>query len=80
MPYDPNFPPDHQQLDAAPFRDQYNALKALNDGLQVTVDSQQTQITALQSQVDGQQTQMVNMNGSIADLQDAVAALQGRCP
>lgn len=27
MPYDPNFPPDHQPLNAAPFRDQFNALQ-----------------------------------------------------
>jgi hypothetical protein len=33
MPFDPNFPPDHQELDAAPFRDQFNALKALNDAV-----------------------------------------------
>lgn len=26
MPFDPNFPPDHQPLNAAPFRDQFNGL------------------------------------------------------
>ena len=44
MAYDPNFPPDHQDLNAAPFRNQYNALKAL-------IDAQQAQIAALQAQV-----------------------------
>ncbi len=44
MPYDPNFPPDHQDLNAAPFRNQYNALKALND-------AQAAQITALTARV-----------------------------
>ena len=29
MPFDPNFPPDQQPLNAAPFRDQYNALNDL---------------------------------------------------
>jgi hypothetical protein len=66
-----------QTVDAAEMRGQLNALKALNDGLQATVDSQQTQITGLQAQVDAQQTQMVNMNSAIADLQDVVSALQG---
>jgi hypothetical protein len=27
MPYDPNFPPDHQPLNAAPFREQFQGLK-----------------------------------------------------
>lgn len=26
MPFDPNFPPDHQDLDGQPFRDQFNGL------------------------------------------------------
>ena len=26
MPFDPDFPPDHQELNAAPFRDQFNGL------------------------------------------------------
>ncbi len=34
MPYDANWPPDHAELDGAPFRDQFNGLKALIDGLQ----------------------------------------------
>ena len=37
MPFDPNFPPDHQELDAAPFRDQFNAL---NDSLNQLPGSQ----------------------------------------
>jgi hypothetical protein len=43
MPYDPNFPPDHQPLNGAPFRDQFNALKAL-------VDAQSAQLAAWQAQ------------------------------
>jgi TolA-binding protein len=63
MAYDPNFPPDHQALAAAPWRDQFNGLKALIDAQQATIDSQQSQIGS--------------MNSSIAELQDAVNALQG---
>jgi hypothetical protein len=33
MPYDPNFPPDHQDLNAAPFRNQFAGLKALIDAV-----------------------------------------------
>ncbi len=44
MAYDPNFPPDHQTLNAAPFRDQFNGLKAI-------IDAQQNQIVALQQQL-----------------------------
>ncbi len=29
MPYDPNFPPDHQALNAAPFRNQFQGLNDL---------------------------------------------------
>ncbi len=29
MPFDTNFPPDHQPLNAAPFRDQFNGLNDL---------------------------------------------------
>jgi len=45
MPYDPNFPPNHQALAAAPWRDQFNALKAL-------YDAQQVQIAAMQARWD----------------------------
>ncbi len=44
MAYDPNFPPDHQTLNAAPFRDQFNGLKAI-------IDAQQNQIVTLQQQL-----------------------------
>jgi len=32
MPYDSNFPPDHQPLNAAPWRDQFNGLADLIGG------------------------------------------------
>ena len=44
MPYDPNFPPDHQALNAAPFRAQFNGLAEL-------VTAMQDQVTALQMQL-----------------------------
>ena len=47
MPYDPNFPPDHQPLNAAPWREQFNGLKAL-------IDAQQQQLAAQQAQLDAQ--------------------------
>ncbi len=46
MPYDPDFPPDHQPLNGAPFRDQFNALKA-------QIDTQAAQIADLQAQLAG---------------------------
>ena len=48
MPYDPNFPPDHQALVAAPFRDQFNGLKAL-------IDAQAAQLADLQAAQAAQQ-------------------------
>ena len=62
MAYDPNFPADHQELDAAPFRDQYNALKAL-------IDAQQTQIATLQSNLD-------DLSLEAGDSAAAITALQ----
>ena len=47
MPYDPNFPPDHQALAGAPWRNQFQGLKAL-------IDAQAAQIAAQQQQLDAQ--------------------------
>lgn len=33
MPFDPNFPPTNAELESAPFRNQFNALKALIEAL-----------------------------------------------
>ena len=38
MAYDPNFPPDHQALNGAPFRNQFQGLKALIDARAHRVD------------------------------------------
>jgi uncharacterized coiled-coil protein SlyX len=87
MGFDPNIPTELTLTDAAQMRGQLNALKSLIDGLQAqvtaqqaTIDSQQTQITAQQATIDGLNLQCGDMNTSIADLQDRVTALEGRCP
>ena len=49
MPYNPNFPPDHQALAAAPWRDQFNGLKALIDAQAALIADQQIQIAGLQA-------------------------------
>ena len=46
MPYDPNFPPDHQPLNGAPFRDQFNGLKDLVDALTAQVADLNSQLAA----------------------------------
>ena len=38
MAYDPNYPPDHVLIKAVDFRNQFNALKALIDAQQATID------------------------------------------
>jgi hypothetical protein len=63
MAYDPNLPANHAPVVSAELRSQFAGLKAL-------IDAQQTRL-------DDQQSQIVTMNSAIADLQDAVNALQG---
>jgi hypothetical protein len=54
MSYDPNFPPDHQPLNAAPWRDQFNGLKDLIDAQSAQISALQTQTAAQQQQLDAQ--------------------------
>ena len=49
MAFNPNFPPDHQDLNAAPFRDQFNALKALNDAQAAQIAALTARVQALES-------------------------------
>ena len=63
MPFNPNFPPDHQELDGGPFRDQFNALKALND-------AQAAQIAALTARVQALESGKASMD----DVNAAIAA------
>jgi len=75
MPYDPNFPPDNQPLNAAPFRDQNNALKALNDAQQTkwdTLAAQLANITPLNMTVSDPPT--VNEVQSLVYQMDAILA------
>ena len=51
MPFDPNWPPYNAELDSAPFRDQFNALKALIDGLESRVTALEAQVASLVAQV-----------------------------
>ena len=44
MPFDTNWPPDHAELDGAPFRDQFNGLKDL-------LDAQAARIAALEARL-----------------------------
>ena len=46
MPYDPNFPPDHQALAGVPWRNQFQGLKALIDAQAAQISAQQTQLNA----------------------------------
>ena len=40
MPFDPTWPPQNAEIESAPFRNQFNSLKALIDALQSQVDAQ----------------------------------------
>jgi type II secretory pathway pseudopilin PulG len=40
MPFDPNWPPTNAEVESAPFRNQFNSLKALIDDLQSQVAAQ----------------------------------------
>ena len=57
MSFDPNIPAEHTDLDAAEMRAQFNALKALIDGLRNDLTSLSSIVTVLQSQVNFLQTQ-----------------------
>jgi phage I-like protein len=70
MAFDPTFPADHSELDGGPYRDQFNALKAL-------IDAQQAQISDLQSNLNDLSLQGGDNAAAITALQAAVAALQG---
>ena len=66
MPFDSNLPVDHSQIVAAELRDQFNALKALND-------AQTAQITTLTAQVAALQTTL-NAKPSMDDVNAAITA------
>ena len=53
MPFDPAWPPHNAELESEPFRNQFNALKALSDAQAVTLAAQAAEIAMLQGQVAG---------------------------
>ena len=89
MPYDPNFPPDNQPLNAAPFRDQYNALKVLHDAQQVqiaamqarwdTLAAQLADITPLEIMVSDPPTQN-DVQSIVYQANAMLAAIKAACP
>ncbi len=89
MPYDPNFPPDHQDLNAAPFRNQYNALKALNDAQAAQIAALTARVQSLESgkpSMDDVNAAIVanssancEQHGYFDDLIPPTRPLKGRC-
>ena len=61
MAFDPTWPPQNAEVDSAPFRNQFNSLKAL-------IDAQATQITDLQTQVAALQARFTAMDNIFATL------------
>ena len=53
MQFDPTWPPTGAELVAAPFRNQFNALKELHDYLQSQLNAMQPQLNALAAQIAG---------------------------
>ena len=49
MPFDPNFPPTNAEIESAPFRNQFNALKGLTDDLAAQANSFQAELDGLPS-------------------------------
>ena len=58
MPYDPNWPPTNAELLSAPFREQFQGLKAL-------IDAQAVQIAALIAQVNALAFSQVPIGGVV---------------
>ncbi|MEI7731130.1 MAG: hypothetical protein WCO56_16250 [Verrucomicrobiota bacterium] len=51
MPFDPNKPVEHTEIDAAELRAQFNALKALDDDKSARIAALEAQVAALQASV-----------------------------
>ena len=73
MAFNPNLPIDDSPLDAAEMRGQLNALKALNDAQQTTINSQAAQIAALQTALNAKPS-MDDVNAAIVN---CIAAKMG---
>jgi hypothetical protein len=64
MAFNPNLPAAHAPIVSQELRDQFNALKALIDAQQVTIDAQAAQIIALTQQLANRPT-MDDVNAAI---------------
>ena len=51
MAYDPNWPPTNAELESAPFREQFQGLKALIDAQALQLATMQALITSLAAQL-----------------------------
>ena len=62
MAFDPNWPPTNAEVESAPFRNQFNSLKALNDAQAAQIAVLQTQLAAHQARWDALDNQLYTMN------------------
>lgn len=69
MAFDPILPIDDSLIVALELRNQFNALKALIDALQTTLNQQAAQITALQQDVAQQSAGLLNVQGAVATVE-----------
>ncbi len=61
MVFDPNWPPTNAEVESAPFRNQFNSLKALIDAQAALITDLQGQVAALQTQLAGKATAIPNV-------------------
>lgn len=77
MAFDPTKPANNSPLSSQEMRDQLNSLKALIDAQAAQITAQQGTIDAQQAQIAGLLSQIDNINSNMADMADAINALQG---
>ena len=61
MAFDPNWPPTNAEVESAPFRNQFNSLKAL-------IDAQAAQIVVLQNQLAAQQARWDALDNQLSTM------------
>jgi len=61
MAFDPNWPPTNAEVESAPFRNQFNSLKAL-------IDAQAAQIAVLQTQLATQQARWDALDNQLSTM------------
>jgi hypothetical protein len=70
MAYDPNWPPTNAELESAPFREQFQGLKALIDAQALQIATMQALITTLSAQVAALAATQVPIGGIISWCKD----------